>query len=217
MKIIIFDFDGTLGDTQAVVVKSFKETVVRGGYDEPSEKACESVIGLSLDDCFKVMLKCDDAEAFRLSEIYQKDVFPQNVAAVKVKPFPYVIETLEELKSQGYVMTIATSRAKDSAMSLIPMSGVGQYMSDIVTPQDVDNGKPAPDLAQKILEKYCAVPSETFIVGDAPCDVMMGKNAGCKTCAVTYGNGSPEALKQVKPDYMIDDIRQLTDILRKCL
>ena len=214
MKIIIFDFDGTLGDTQSVILKSFKEAVVKAGYEEPTEEACAAVIGLAIDDCFKVILKCDDEEAARLSDIYQNDVFPKNVKTFKVNPFPYVIETLTRLKSMGYVMTIATSRAKESALSLIPLSGVGQFISDVVTPQDVAKGKPEPDMALRILDKYHAESTETFVVGDAPFDILMGKNACCKTCAVTYGNGKLEDLIKAKPDFLIGDIRQLLDILK---
>ena len=111
MKTIIFDFDGTLGDTQAVVIKSFKETVVRGGYPEPSAEACASIIRLAINDCFTTLLHCSDAEAEHLSDIYQNEVFPENLRNFKVKPFPGVMETLAILKREGYTMGIATSRS----------------------------------------------------------------------------------------------------------
>lgn len=213
MKTIIFDFDGTLVDTQAVVIMSFKETVTKAGYPEPADAECTRIIGLAIDDCFKTMLGCGDVEARRLSEIYKKDVFPKNIQRFKVKPFPGVIETLEQLKAKGFTIAVATSRGKESAEELIPLSGVGQYVSLIVTPQDVEKGKPAPDTAIKILEEFHANPEETIVVGDAPFDVLMGKNACCKTCAVTYGNGSVEDLEQSGPDYIIDDIRKIMDII----
>jgi len=213
MKTIIFDFDGTLGDTQAVVIMSFKETVVKAGYPEPTDAECARIIGLAIDDCFKTMLGCDDMEAGRLSDIYKNDVFPKNIQSFKVKPFPGVIEILRQLKEKGFTIAIATSRGKESAEELIPLSGVGQYVSLIVTPQDVEKGKPAPDTALKILEECYANPEETFVVGDAPFDILMGKNACCKTCAVTYGNGSVEDLKKTKPDYIIDDIRKIMDFI----
>ena len=213
VKNIIFDFDGTLCDTSSVIVRSFQETLVRAGYPIPEVSACLSVIGLSLYQCFTSLLGCSEAESHRLGDLYAREVFPKNVNAFPVHLFPSVMETLEIIKQKNIPMSIATSREKESAWQLINKTGAGEYMEHIVTPQEVSNGKPYPDMVFHLLKATGLKATETLVVGDAPFDIEMGTRAGCMTCAVTYGNGKKEDLLKCHPTHVIDNISDLLHLL----
>lgn len=210
---IIFDFDGTLCDTSTVIVRSFQETLVRAGYPIPEVSACLSVIGLSLYQCFTSLLGCSEAESHRLGDLYAREVFPKNVNAFPVHLFPHVLDTLEAINEKGIPMCIATSREKDSAWQLIGKTGAGKYMKHIVTPQDVNNGKPCPDMVFHLLKATGRLATETLVVGDAPFDIEMGARAGCMTCAVTYGNGKKEDLLKCHPTHVINSISDILYLL----
>lgn len=96
---------------------------------------------------------------------------------------------------------------------LLETLGIATYISHICGEQDVANKKPAPDMALHILEKTSTKPMDAIVVGDTVFDIQMGKSAGCRTCAVTYGNHSEGKLITSHPDYMISDFMDLFKIV----
>ena len=85
------------------------------------------------------------------------------------------------------------------------------YISKVVSSQDVEQAKPAPDMVYVIMEHSEAEKEDVLMVGDTVFDIDMGKNAGVKTCGVTYGNGKIDELSHA--DYIINDFAQLLDIV----
>ena len=88
---------------------------------------------------------------------------------------------------------------------------IGDCISCIVAGNDVEKVKPAPDMVLKIMEETKGKPEDTLVVGDMIYDIEMGRNAGARTCAVTYGNGTYDELSTA--DYIIDDFAALLDII----
>ena len=125
--------------------------------------------------------------------------------------YPNVMETLEELKERGYILTIASSRSHASLAEYVENLGLSPIIGFILGADDVVNGKPDPEPVTRTLEKYGMRPEETIVVGDTVFDIKMGKNAGTRTCGVTYGNGSRESLADA--DLIIDDFGQLLEVL----
>ena len=125
--------------------------------------------------------------------------------------YPGVKETLAELKRRGYILTIASSRSHASLAEYVENLGLSPYISFILGADDVKNGKPDPEPVEKTLEKFEMQPHEAIVIGDTAFDIHMGRNAGTKTCGVTYGNGSRESLEDA--DFIIDDFRSLPDII----
>ena len=82
----------------------------------------------------------------------------------------------------------------------------------IVAADDVTHAKPDPEPVNKILETLQFQPQEALVVGDAPYDILMGRNAGARTCAVTYGNGKRQELQAARADYLIDRFADLLTI-----
>jgi phosphoglycolate phosphatase len=119
------------------------------------------------------------------------------------------METLTELKRRGKTLTIASSRSHSSLADYVENLGLSHIITFILGAEDVTDGKPAPEPVYKTLEKYGFKPEEALVVGDTVFDIDMGRNAGVRTCGVTYGNGSRESLSSA--DFLIDDFGQLLE------
>ncbi len=131
-----------------------------------------------------------------------------------VRLFPNVAETLQSLSNGGVTIAIASSRGKESLTDMLSWLSITPYITHVLGEQDVANKKPAPDMALHILSLTHTEAEEALVVGDTRYDILMGQNAGCRTCGVSYGNHTAEALQQQGADYIIDDFAQLLQILR---
>ena len=211
-KILIFDFDGTLADTTTGIVRTYQETFRSMGYPVPSEETVKGTIGLTLTDGFKAGVKgLTDKKAEEAAVIYRR-IFP-DIAIPCTVAYPGIVRTLEILHGKGYRLAVATSRSHHSLETLADKIGVSQFFFKLYGAEDVKNHKPAPDLAELILKESGMSAEDALVVGDATYDLLMGKGAGCRVCGVTWGNQSREKLMTASPDYIIDSIEELLDMV----
>ena len=211
MRLYIFDFDGTLGDSRGLIVKTMMDTFDKMGIERPSTEACIGTIGLPLDQCFAVSAHLDAEQSEACAEVYRK-IFKINNVPGAVQPFPDVVETLKRLHEDGNVLAIASSRRHESLDGLVADFGITNLFTAIVGADDVVNAKPNPVPVNLILTRLHFEPQQALVIGDAPYDILMGRNAGTKTCAVTWGNGTREELLAVHPDIMIDHFADVLTI-----
>ena len=213
--LIIFDFDGTLGDTRRNIVTTMQMTINELQLPYRSEDECASTIGLPLAGCFKTMFP-DLQESFllRCAETYRR-IFNDNLLTIKPKAFPGVVATMSALKERGYTLTIASSRSRNSLKELTHDMGIADYISYILGADDVKEAKPKPEPVLKTLADMHFNAGETLVVGDMAVDILMGANAGAKTCGVTWGNGSREELENAGATFIIDRMEEILEIVEK--
>ena len=223
MKYIIFDFDGTIGDSQALIVKTLQDTMRKRGLEVKNDAECAATIGLRLDEAFVQLFDMSAEEGMACAETYRA-IFEENKQHLIVQPFPHVLETIHTLHRQGYQLAIASSRGSDSLFGYVKQMQIEDCISSIIAGDLVEHVKPAPDMVFKALEEMKAKGSriiedsieqmldETLVVGDMTYDVDMAHNAGAKACAVTYGNATREELKDA--EYIIDDFAELEEIVK---
>ena len=212
IKLIIFDFDGTLGDTRRNIVTTMQMTIKELQLPSRTEAECASTIGLPLDGCFRALFPdIQDDLIPRCAETYRR-IFNENLQKITPEAFPGVVKTLKTLKEQGLVLTIASSRSRNSLTELTRDMGIADYISYLIGADDVKEAKPKPEPVLKTLTAMHYAASETLVVGDMAVDILMGANAGTKTCGVTWGNGSREALKEAGADYVIKKMEELIDL-----
>ena len=212
MKYIIFDFDGTIGDSQALIVKTLQDTMRKRGLEVKSDVECAATIGLRLDEAFVQLFEMSAEEGMACAETYRV-IFEENKQHLIVQPFPHVLEPIHTLHRQGYQLAIASSRGSDSLFGYVKQMGIEDCISSIIAGDLVEHVKPAPDMVFKALEEMNGTVEEALVVGDMTYDVDMAHNAGAKACAVTYGNATREELKNA--EYIIDDFAELLDILQE--
>ena len=211
MKIVILDFDGTMGDTAAVIVQTMQATIRELNLPARTDEQCASMIGLRLVEIPPVLFPECGLDGEFYAETYRR-LFKNYNTDDAVKLYPNVPETLIELKNRGYVLTIASSRSRKTLVEYVERLGLSEHISYILGADDVVNGKPDQEPVNWTLDKYGFDAQDAIVVGATEYDILMGKNAGTYTCGVTYGNGSRESLKDA--DWIIDDFGKLQEIIK---
>lgn len=206
VRIMILDFDGTLGDTAGVIVKTMQATIKELGLPSRSDEQCAAMIGLRLIEIPPVLFPECELDGEYYASTYRRLFHDFNTDGA-VELYPNVLETLVELKKRGIILTIASSRSKASLTEYVSALGLESVISFVLGADDVKDGKPAPEAVNRTLEKFGFLPEEALVVGDTTFDIQMGKAAGTRTCGVTYGNGSRESLADA--DRLIDDFGEL--------
>ena len=225
MKYIIFDFDGTIGDSQSLIVKTLQDTMRAKKLEVKSDEACAKTIGLRLDEAFVSLFGMSDEAGMECAVTY-REIFLDNKKTMIVQPFPHVIETLRELHRRGYILGMASSRNHCSLDGYVKQMQLEDIFSSIVAGDDVEHVKPAPDMVFMALGEMKGMKNpvtsaeagdvedmldEVLVVGDMTFDVDMAHNVGCKACAVTYGNGTREQLASA--EFIIDDFAELLGLV----
>ncbi|MDD7236023.1 MAG: HAD-IA family hydrolase [bacterium] len=213
IKLVIFDFDGTLADTKENIILTFQMTMKELGVEIKSRQECAATIGLTLEDAFKVLYPGMAAEKYILLRDTYRRIFKENRKILVPGLFPEVMETLEELRRRGYLMSIASSRQSPSLQSFLEDMKIAHLFEYAVGGDNVEHPKPAPDAVLQILRHYNLSAEEAFVVGDMPFDINMATNAGVKSCGVTWGNADAAQLKESGANYVIDKMSQLLEIL----
>ena len=213
--LIIFDFDGTLGDTRRNIVTTMQMTIKELHLPNRSDEECAATIGLPLAGCFRTLFPDIQEELIpRCAETYRR-FFNENLKTIQPEAFPGVVETLSILHQNGFTLTIASSRSRNSLTELTRNMGIADYISYILGADDVKEAKPKPEPVLKTLADMHYDASQALVVGDMAVDIQMGANAGTMTCGVTWGNGTRDELVQAGADYIIDNIGELIGIVTR--
>ena len=204
IKNILFDFDGTLADTAQGIVETLRESFVRLGRHVPTEEEMVATIGRPLWKAFQTLGNMTEKEAHKAVEVYAGLFMQYEIPNIRM--FPGVTAMLEQFAERGIRMAIVTSRDRHSLDLILQNNGIDKYFETEVTVDDHLTPKPAPDMVLALLERMDIEATETLVVGDTTFDIEMGNRAGCKTCAVTWGNHSCKLLQSARPDMIIDDL-----------
>lgn len=209
-KLVIFDFDGTLADTESVIIKTMQATIKELALPARTDEQCASMIGLRMVEILPELFPECEIEFDLYAQTYKK-CFDMINAAEPVQLYPNVLETLQELKSRGIVLTVASSRSNPSLNDYIRNLNLTDLISLVLSANDVNEGKPNPEAINRTLSEFGFNCDEAIMVGDTMFDIRMGVNAGCRTCGVTYGVGSPESLSEAT--WLIDDFKKLLTLV----
>ncbi len=213
-KILILDFDGTIGNTTQFIVQIMMASFDALHMKKPSVEACTRTIGLPLAQCFVQSYKNEglpemsEETGLLCAETYRR-IFEEKKKPGAILPYPGCIETLRKLHDQGIVLTIASSRNHSSLMDFVREFGIEDIISYVIGADDVTEAKPSAEPVTRTLQALGFSPSEALVVGDTCFDILMGHNAHCDTCGVTYGNGTIEELKEAGAEYIIGRFEDL--------
>ena len=212
IKLIIFDFDGTLADTNKLIVACKQETMRRLGLEVMDEKICASTIGLSAAIGFRQTYPDAPEETIEKCVTVYRALFEERKLTEPPELFPNVMNTLEALKEKGVICTIASSRNSQSLSGFLDTMGLKDYFPYVLGGDDTPLLKPNPDPVLRTLEDLGIAAENTLVIGDMPFDILMGKNAGAFTCGVTYGNADRKSLEEAGADFIFDSIEEILKI-----
>lgn len=213
IKLIIFDFDGTIMDTKNTIIAAKQETLRQMGVDVTDEQTCASTIGMSAKIGFQKLCPELSEDMIDLCMKKYREIFDETKKVVPPVLFPNMVETLNELKKKGIVCTIATSRGHNSLVEFLESMNIAKFFSYILAAEDTTLLKPNAEPVKKTLIDLSCSLENTLVVGDMPFDIIMGKNAGVYTCGVTYGVSDKKSLLEAGADWIIDSISDLLEIV----
>lgn len=214
-QLVIFDFDGTIMDTRRPIVSAKQETMRRMELPVLDEEACAATIGYTAKIGFQRLYPDLDEETVDRCVALYRTLFDEQIKIEPPELFPGILETLEKLEELGITCTIATSRNRKSLLEFLTQLGIRSRFSYILAQEDTNLLKPNGEPVEKTLVDLSFSAEQAMVVGDMPMDILMGKNAGVRTCGVTYGNASSETLLSAGADHVIDSISELIGILEK--
>lgn len=206
IKAVLFDLDGTLLDTKEFVYQAYEHTLSSHGFEIYKREELAQLIG---GDIFKIYTEI--APAGNPQVLATTHFNFQAKRMDLIKSYPYIFEVVNKIKKLGIKVGVVTSRRTNTKQTL-EAGNLGGLFDVIITADQVSHHKPNPEGLHLALKKLKVKYSETLFVGDAAVDVEMGKKAKVKTVGVTWGFGGKN-IKKSKPDYIIDDIKELLTFL----
>ncbi|MBF0368150.1 MAG: HAD-IA family hydrolase [Magnetococcales bacterium] len=214
-ELVIFDCDGTLVDSLAAIARAANLGLADVGHTEaiPHSQVAQ-VVGLSLHEAVSVLLPGASEETITQGVQRYKFHYKQMVESGELTPplFPGVRETLEAIHQADLPMAIATGKSRKGLLRSLSDHDLGHYFQVLTTADDAPS-KPHPRMVELVLEQTGIDASKTLIVGDTDYDILMGREAGIATCAVTYGCHDRQQLARSKPDYWVERLDQLLPLL----
>lgn len=214
IKLLILDFDGTIGDTKKVIVETLHATLREHQLPDATDEACAATIGIPLFNAFQTLNPITDDEAQACVDTYRRLFFKNHKPGI-VPVFPHVQDTIRKAHEQGVIVTLASSRNHESLQMYADSMQLSPYISLILGADDVTHAKPHPYPVLLTLERFGVKVEDALVVGDTKYDILMGNNAGVKTCGVTYGNGTREELETAKADFIVDDFSDIFSLLKE--
>ena len=190
-----------------------QKTIEDCGLPFRTEEQIKATIGIRLEEIPLILWPSFNGLKEKFVSTYRKN-FEEKKGQIPVILFRGVKDTLVKLNERGIKMAIATSRSHKSVRELTEQLGIKDYFVYLLGGDDVSEGKPNPESIYKISSDMNWKPDETLMVGDMNVDIMMGKNAGVRTCAVNYGNGKQTELLEAGADHIIDSFSLLPEILK---
>lgn len=210
IKAVLFDLDGTLINTNDLILKSFKHTFKTILDLEPTEEEITMNYGRPLQGIFK---SYDENRIEEMINCYRK--INLELHDDECKEFADVDLMLQTLKNKGIKIGVVTSKKSDMAERGAKLMGIFKYFDTFITPEVTIKHKPEGEPVLKACENLGVSPSEALMVGDSPYDILAGKNAGAKTCGVKYTALPIEKLRESKPDFYVDKPLEILELVEK--
>jgi pyrophosphatase PpaX len=205
---LLFDLDGTLIDTNELIITTYLHTLEKYFPSTYSREDVLPFLGPTLHEAF------GSIDADRVEELIT-EYRAFNIAKHDelVKGFPNVTETIQTLKERGYKLGIVTTKRLDVTLKGLRLMNLEQYFEVIVAYEHVTKTKPDPEPIYKALEQLGSTASEAMMVGDNYHDILAGKNAGTLTAGVAWSIKGREYVASYEPDYMLEDMKDLLTVL----
>lgn len=210
--LIVFDWDGTLYDSTALITRSIQSACADVGTTVPSDEAASYVIGLGLQDALRVA--APDLPPDRYTELglrYRHHYFARKHELVL---FDGVLDMLHSLKTRHHWLAVATGknrRGLDEALGSVQLKG----MFDSTRTADETASKPNPQMLLELMRELAVEPERTLMIGDTTHDLQLAVNAGAAGLGVSYGAHAHESFEAFAPVHVAHSVKELRQWLHE--
>jgi phosphoglycolate phosphatase len=213
-KLIIFDCDGTLVDSQANIIMAMNDSFTRHSLALPEPHAVRRIVGLSLVEAVQALLP-DAAYDFQVSvaEDYKTAFHRLRDAGMVEEPlFPGTREILDALAGQGHQLGVATGKSDRGLGIVLRHHGLTGHFITLQT-ADRHPSKPHPGMIRQAMTDAGADAADTVMIGDTSFDMEMAINAGVRAIGVDWGYHEPAELTAAGATLVLSEFQQLAGAL----
>jgi len=208
--LFIFDWDGTLVDSKAMITRSMQLAASNMGWEPLEDSLIHNIIGLGLPEAILHLYpQVNDLERTRLRDFYAGN-FVRLYEEKSSDFFPLVPETLETLRSQGHILTIATGKSRKGLDRILGDLDMTDYF-DATRCADETASKPHPLMLEELLTHFKVSANDAVMIGDTEYDMEMALRVNMPRIAVSYGAHHIDRLHQYKPELCLDQFDQLLE------
>ena len=210
--LIVFDWDGTLFDSTALIVRAIQAACRDLGAPVPSDEAAAHVIGLGLQDALQHAVPDLPVDLYpELGRRYRQHYFASHD---QVTLFAGVPELLTGLRERNHWLAVATGKNRHGLNEALRISGLAGSF-DATRTADETRSKPHPQMLQELMREFGTDPERTLMIGDTTHDLQLAANAGTDAVAVAYGAHPPEQLGDLRPLTIAHSVPELQDWLAR--
>ena len=209
-RALLFDLDGTLADSIALLLASFHHTFETHHKPVPPDVEWIAGIGTPLISQIRGFVP-DEDEAQQMILTYRE--FQRTRHDEMLKEFEGVAETLALLKGEGHPMALVTSKTNDLAHRALDWLHLTDHIDVVVGMDSTERHKPDPEPVLFALAALGSTPDNALFLGDSPHDIAAGNAAGVISVAALWGPFSRRVLEQASPTYLLEHIRELPALI----
>jgi len=211
LKLIAWDFDGTLVDSRPLIEAGMVHALDALGQPRSVMDEWLKCVGLPVEAGIRHTFDPLGLDYDTVLKAYRSFGHAENEHLLR--PFEGIPELLAELRARGVRMGVATSKRRVPLLRQMAPWGWEATFDPIITPDEVTHGKPHPETLEKMQALTGLRPEDILMVGDTPFDLDMARAAGVPSLAVGHGFYSQEALAACGPRAYAPDTAALRDIL----
>lgn len=209
---ILFDLDGTLTNPRLGIGNSLKYALRQMHIDGYSDEILERFVGPPLQDSFKTLFGLNERNT-ELAVEHFRTYFGEKGLYENI-PYPGILKLMEELHLSGKRIYVVTSKLEKYAKMIIRHFGFDRYVDDLIGAEATGKHSAKGLLITHLMERNRILPSTSIVmIGDTHFDIIGAKENEISSIAVGYGFGTKETLKKCDPDYLVESVDELAELL----
>ncbi len=212
IELLVFDLDGTLVDSKRDLIQAVNATRAAAQLPPLADDTIASYVGAGAPTLIRRAVG-EEASQEQLDRSLQFFLAYYRAHMLDhTRPYPGVPEALDRLREAGIRMAVLTNKPVRFSRELLRGLGLGDHFQVIYGGNSFESKKPHPEGLQRVMAELGVLPGQTLVVGDSAIDVQTARNAGARSCGVTYGF-QPETLAENPPDLVVESFGELVEIV----
>ncbi len=213
-RLIIFDCDGTLVDSQHMIIEAMTVAFRTNGLEAPDPNAVRRMVGLSLADAIGRIASDHDAKMLeKLAASYSDAFYQLRIRSDAHEPlFDGAKEAVHALAGQGHHMGVATGKSMRGLVATLERHEIIHHFHTLQT-ADRNPGKPNPGMVEAAMRETGAERQDTLVIGDTTYDILMAVAAGVPAIAVGWGYHDGDELRQAGARVLIENYAELAEAI----
>ncbi len=208
---LVFDWDGTLCDSLERIVYCLQLAAKDSRLPVPNDDQARGIVGLGIHEALEQLFPgATTSEIHVLRENYAKHFRREDAKPSQF--YPGVLQTLEDLKDQGFIMAVATGKSRAGLDRVLGSIGMNNFFHSTRC-ADETASKPDPAMLNSLLIEHDLFAEQAIMVGDTTFDMEMAQRSGMPRLAVSYGAHELDRLLPYKPLACLDAFFEIYKIL----